>query len=187
VLAAVVLWGFLTSAGPSLAGANDAQWLSQATDSELAFSAWYDGKELVGRFAKFDVRVELDAVRNAPRALTVEVEVGTADMKDREINQELAEPDWFDSRSFPVAVFTSREISQSEGGFLAAGVLRLKGIEQAVAIPLTWQRDGDTATLSGSVVVSRSAWRVGAGEWSSDASLADRVEVRYRVVLAPGE
>jgi polyisoprenoid-binding protein YceI len=165
--------------------AQEAAWRSTAADSELAFSAWWEGTELPGHFADFTARVQLDETGTDPAALTVEVKVGSADMNDREINAELVEPDWFNVASFPLAVFTSTAIRRGESGYLAAGSLRLKGIESPLDLPLDWDRDGDSATLSGTVTLSRQDWQIGAGEWSSNASLSDRVELRYRVVLKP--
>ena len=187
-----LLAALLTLAGsapgtPSLlADAGDTAWLSEP-GGELSFSVWYDGQELVGHFEKFAVRVELDESSSEPRALRVEVDLGTADMNDREVNAELAEPDWLDSRTHPVAVFSARDISRDSSGYRASGILHLKNIEQSVEIPLAWERSGASATLSGTVILSRQAWQVGSGEWASDSSLEDRVEVRYRVTLARGE
>jgi polyisoprenoid-binding protein YceI len=108
-------------------------------------------------------------------------------MKDREVNAEIVEPDWFDAQAFPTANFESRDIRPAESGFLAIGRLRLKGIEQPLEIPLDWRPEGETATLSGSVALSRQAWDVGTGEWSNNASLSDRVDVRWRVTLSPAD
>jgi polyisoprenoid-binding protein YceI len=185
--AAATTWLVLTMlAGLQTVLADGAQWRSTAATSELAFSAWWEGTELPGRFADFTARVQLDETGTDPIALTVEVKVGSADMNDREINAELVEPDWFNVASFPLAVFTSNQIRRGESGYLARGTLRLKGIERPLEIPLDWRRDGDSATLAGTATLSRQDWQVGAGEWASNASLSDRVELRYRVVLTSG-
>ena len=168
-----------------LAQAQEIHWVSYAADSELGFSAWYEGEELPGRFGRFEAHLQLDESGVEPRALTVEVEVGSADMNDNQVNDELGQPDWFDTAAFPRAIFSSSEIRRADTGYLAAGHLRLKGIDKALEIPLEWQRDGDSATLSGTAILMRRDWQIGAGEWASDASLADRVELRYRVVLRP--
>ena len=170
---------------PGADGAAGVPWVSQAAESKLAFSAWYDGQELSGTFGDFEVKVLLDEGGSNPIVLEVEVRTGSADMNDREINEELLEPEWFDSASFPLAAFTSSSIQPVASGYLASGRLRLKGVTQELDLPLRWTRDGDRGSLSGSVVLSRLEWQVGTGEWASDASLADRVEVRYEVMLAP--
>lgn len=170
---------------PGVLPASETRWVSRAADSELAFSAWYEGNELPGRFEQFEARLELDASDGELRALNVQVEVGSADMNDREINEELREPEWFDTTAFPRAEFSSSEIRPAGADYVAVGRLRLKGIEKDLEIPLEWRRDGDSATLSGTVVLLRHDWQVGSGEWASETRLADRVELRYRVTLTP--
>ncbi len=177
----------LALSAPGLLIADPGRWSPVAANSELLFAAYYEGEELPGRFAAFGVRLETDEETGVPTALFVEVQTGSADMQDREVNAEIVEPEWFDARSFPTANFESRDIRPAESGFLAIGRLRLKGIEQALEIPLDWRQEGETATLSGSVTLSRQDWEVGTGEWSNNASLSDRVDVRYRVTLAPAE
>lgn len=165
--------------------AQDTQWISRGADSELGFSAWYEGEELPGRFERFEARLQLDDSGTEPRSLTVGIEVGSADMNDRQINEELGKTEWFDTAAFPRAEFSSSDIRRAGTGYLAAGRLRLKGIDKALEIPLEWRLDGDSATLTGTAVLMRRDWQVGAGEWASDASLSDRVELRYRVTLTP--
>jgi polyisoprenoid-binding protein YceI len=172
---------------PGLPAAETAQWTSVAADSELAFSAYYEGEELPGRFASFDVGLETDAGSGLPVALIVQVRTASADMKDREINAEIVEPEWFDAAAYPDATFESRDIRPADSGFLASGRLRIKGIEQALEIPLVWTQAGGTATLSGAATLSRQAWQVGTGEWANNASLSDRVDLRFRVTLAPAD
>ena len=177
----------LLQTGPGLLSADPGQWNSVAASSELGFSAWYEGEELTGRFADFDVRLETDEATGLPAALFVEVRTGSADMNDREINAEIVEPDWFDAQAFPAANYESRDVQPAESGFLARGRLRIKGIEQSLEIPLDWSPEGGKSILSGSVTLSRQAWDVGIGEWSNNSSLADRVDVRWLVTLVPAD
>ena len=185
ILRLALLAAALQTSLPAAAGAAGVAWIAQAAESELAFSAWYEGEELSGAFGDFRVRVLLDESGSKPAFLEVEVRTGSADMNDREINEELSEPEWFDSASFPLAFFASSSIEPAAAGYLASGELRLKGLARKLDLPLQWNRDGDRARLSGSIVLSRLGWRIGTGEWAGNASLADRVEVRYEVTLAP--
>lgn len=173
---------------PQLLAADPGQWTLVAADSELTFSAYYEGEELPGRFTRFAVTLETNVETGEPADLLVEVHTASADMNDREVNAEIVEPAWFDAQAFPVASFVSQDIQPAENGaFLASGRLRIKGIEQALKIPLKWTREGNRAILTGFVRLSRLDWRVGTGEWSNDASLSDRVDVRWRVTLVPAD
>lgn len=162
-------------------------WKLAPAESELRFSAYYEGEELPGRFTEFTVAVDSDSDSGAPMALVVEVKTASADMNDREVNAEIDQPEWFDVDSFPLARFESRDIRLAETGYLAVGSLRLKGIERELELPLSWQQEGDSAELSGSLRMSRENWQIGTGEWSNNASLSDRVDVRWRVKLVPAD
>ena len=173
---------------PQLLKAEPGQWTLVAADSELTFAAYYEGEELPGRFTRFAVTLETNGESGEPADLLVQVQTTSADMNDREVNAEIVEPAWFDAQAFPVASFASQDIQPTENdGFVASGQLRIKGIERALKIPLNWSREGDRAILTGTVRLSRLDWQVGTGEWSNTASLSDRVDVHWRVTLAPAD
>jgi polyisoprenoid-binding protein YceI len=163
--------------------AADPQWRSEPDGSELAFSAGYEGEEIPGRFSRFGVSVTTDATTGEPTALAVEIDVASADMRDDEINRELAQPEWFAAAAFPTARFVAEDIRPVGQGYLATGRLQIKGVERPLEVPFAWRPEVDKAVLAGSVDLSRLAWQIGVGEWSSDASLADRVQVSFRIEL----
>lgn len=177
----------LLLAAPFALPAGDGTWCSVAEESELRFSAYYEGEELRGSFGAFAVTLELSADTGEPAALIVEVETASADMNDREINAEIGEPEWFDVGSFPAARFESDDLRATDAGYLARGHLRLKGLEKPLDVPLEWQREGNSAVLSGAIRMSRENWQIGTGEWANDASLSDRVDVNWRVLLVPAD
>ena len=177
-----VLLALLAAAASSSAAA-DPQWLSVAADSELRFAARYEGEEIPGRFARFNVRLTADAETGEPAALAVEVDMISADMGDDEINEELSGPDWFGAARFPAARFIAEDIRPRGEGFVAMGQLLIKDIERPLEVPFRWRHDGERSLLTGAVDLSRLAWQVGAGEWAGDERLADPVTVTFDVVL----
>ena len=182
-----VLLGGLLLGAPLAARSAPQTWAMVPAESELGYSAYYEGEELPGRFTAFSVTLESDGATGAPATLVVEVQTASADMNDREINAEIGEAEWFDVAAFPTARFESRDIRPAKAGYLAVGTLRLKGIEHELELLLNWQREDAAAELSGSIRLSRENWRIGTGEWSNDASLSDRVDVRWRVKLVPAD
>ncbi|NNK37816.1 MAG: YceI family protein, partial [Xanthomonadales bacterium] len=161
-----------------------ADWQSLAQESELRFVARYEDQPLDGLFRRFSVTVTADEPGLAPTGLRVEVDVASADMNDREINDELTQADWFYTERFPQAVFQSdRIVEDGKGMLLATGTLQLKGRRHETSVPFSWRVEGDRAELSGKTVLSRLSWNIGAGEWASDEPIADTVELEFRVVL----
>jgi polyisoprenoid-binding protein YceI len=165
-----------------------ADWRSLAQESELRFVARYEDQPLDGLFRRFSVTVTTDEPGLAPTGLRVEVDVASADMNDREINDELTQADWFYTEQFPQAVFESdRIVEDGKGMLLATGTLQLKGRRLETSVPFSWRAERDRAELSGTTALSRLSWNIGAGEWASDEPIADTVELEFRVVLQPAD
>lgn len=167
------------------AGAADAaQWRMDAAASRLTFSTSYQGEAVPGAFKQFDARLRFDPARPAEGHLEVTVELDSFDMGNRDINDAVREPDWFDLKRFPQAEFRSQEIRQTAPGrFVAQGTLRIKGAQQPVAVPFVWEDGGRTATMKGEVGLKRNAFGIGAGEWASGDMIGLDVKVVFSVRL----
>jgi polyisoprenoid-binding protein YceI len=124
----------------------------------------------------------------------VKVAIGSADMSDDELNSEIAGVDWFDVGRFDEAVFYSDELvtnsfvaeSNSKENFIAEGSLNLKGVSEPVNVPFVWQPDtqnSDRATMSGQLVLKRSDFSIGIGDWSSGEQIGIDVSVSFSVVM----
>ncbi|MGD8356569.1 MAG: YceI family protein [Lysobacterales bacterium] len=162
-------------------------WRSTGDANDLVFATAYDGQPLEGRFRQFEVRVETeDRVEAMPATLAVSVDVASADMNDRDLNETLASPDWFDSAANRAASFTSDTIEQDAANhFVAAGTLELKGVSAPATVDFSWSADDDRAKLSGTAQLSRSTWSIGEGEWAGEDHIPDTVKLRFTVNLAP--
>ena len=174
------------AAGPS--PADFISWQSIDTDSELQFETRYEEQPLNGRFNTFSAIVTLDGHDELPVALKVLVDVASADMNDRDVNSELGQPAWFDSVSFPRAIFESDQLVRVDNeNYIAQGALSLKGVSRDLEVPLTWRRNSATATITGSMDLSRLAWNIGSGEWAETDLISDTVKLEYRITLVPAD
>jgi len=161
-------------------------WHSTGDANELAFATAYDGQPLEGRFRQFDVRVETEGPAAVPATLAVSVNVAGADMNDRDINETLASPDWFDSGAYPSASFASHSVEQeSLDHFVATGTLDLKGVRAPVTVDFSWNARDGRAKLAGTAQLSRSTWSIGEGEWAGEDHIPDTVKLRFTVNLTP--
>jgi polyisoprenoid-binding protein YceI len=174
------------AAGPSPADSNS--WQSTDTESDLQFETRYEEQALNGRFNSFSVIVTLDGNDEFPVALKVLVDVASADMNDRDVNSELEQPAWFDSIAFPQAIFESDELVRVDSeSYIARGALSLKGVSRDLEVPLAWRRNSATATIAGSMDLSRLAWNIGSGEWAETDVISDTVKLTYRITLLPAD
>ena len=175
---------FLVILAASPAGAQQ-RLVSEPEDSRLEFIARYEDQELPGRFQRFTVEVERDSETGHPKMLVVVVDTASADMNDRDINDELQQAAWFDTSSFPAARFESSRIRQLDGRrFVAEGRLELKGNRQSVDVPFAWLEKPEGFSISGELVLSRLAWGIGSGEWAEAKIIADDVRLSFEVSLA---
>lgn len=159
-------------------------WHSVADRSDLQFIVNYEGADAPGTFRRFDVCLDFDPQHPRDGRLEVRVDVTSADMDSADINQAIADPEWFDTADYPQAQFTSNGITRNgDHAFAAHGTLTLKGVQQAVDVPFTWQSDGTGATMQGELVLQRTAFDIGTGEWSASEPIGHDVTVRFSVRL----
>ena len=164
-------------------GALADEWRMQ-DDGELLFEPTWEGDVVPGRFGNFDVRLDTGAGNIAGSELEVTVSLESADMDDPDINEAIAGEEWFAIGKFPVATYTSDKIEEAaNGGYLSVGHLDLKGVRMPITVPFRWAESGDTAAMSGEVVIDRTRFEVGSGEWASDEPIGTAVRVRFNVTL----
>ena len=166
----------------AVTGAFAGEWRMQG-EGELLFEPTWEGEAVPGRFGEFDVRLDTDdGVEGAELGVTVNL--GSADMDDPDINEAIAGAEWFAVSEHPVATYTSDSIeSTGDGTYLASGHLELKGVRLPVDVPFSWNVQDDRAEMSGDVVIDRTRFGVGSGEWESGDTIGTDVRVSFNVIL----
>jgi polyisoprenoid-binding protein YceI len=159
------------------------EWHMQG-EGELLFQPTWEGEVLPGRFGAFDVRLDTGDDGLAGAELEVTVELGSADMDDPDINEAIAGAEWFAVSEHPVATYTSDSIEKTaDGAYLASGHLELKGARLPVDVPFRWSAKGGRAAMSGEVVIDRTRFEVGSGDWGSGETIGTEVRVSFDVIL----
>lgn len=161
-----------------------AEWKMDSAASRLGFQASYQGQAVPGTFKQFDTRLRLDPARPVDSKLDVIVKVDSIDLGSSEITDGVKDPDWLDPKRFPEARFESNDIRPTAPGrFVANGTLTVKGTKQSIAVPFTWQGSGKTATMAGDLTVKRTAFGVGAGDWTAGDLIGLDVKITFNVHL----
>lgn len=164
-------------------GALAGEWRLQG-DGELLFEPTWEGEALPGRFHRFDVLLETGDADMAGAKLTVTVQLDSADMDDPDINEAIAGAEWFAVDEHPVATFTSDTVERAgAAGYVACGHLDLKGMRLPVEVPFQWTATGERAEMSGELVVDRTRFDVGSGEWADGEQIGTVVRVAFDIVL----
>lgn len=176
--------GALLLAGLALQAANAAEWKLEPADSRLEFTATFEKTPAPGVFRRFDVQMALEPAKPETGRLDVSIDVASADMSSADINKAIAGNEWFDFSRFSRAEFHATEIRQTRpNAFVARGTLKLKGVQQAVEVPFSWNESGNAATMEGSFVVKRGSFGIGTGEWTATNVIGADVTVAFKVRL----
>lgn len=158
------------SALPRLKG-DDNRWKMDRELSTLEFKAHHAGEDFTGNFSDFNVAISLNPDALETAQIHAAIALNSIDTKDDDRNANLPDRDWFDMASFPIAMFSSQNVTKaSDGTYVAAGTLQIKGIEKPAELAFSLDIDGQSASAKGRVNFSRLDFNVGVGDDFKDES-----------------
>lgn len=153
--------------------------------SQLNFSMKQMGVPVSGSFKKFAANVSFDPAQAEKGKADISIDINSISLPTAEANAEAKKKDWFNSSQFPQARFVSSSIKPLGGNrYQLNGKLTLKGISRDLSMPFTATTQGKTVNIDGSLPISRLAFKIGEGSWSDTGTVADNIDLRFRVVLA---
>jgi len=142
-----------------------------------------EGVAVDAGFKKFSGHITYDAANVATSRATIEVETGSLDLGGEDYNAEVRKKAWFDSATYPKAIFQSTAIkAESASKFVATGTLTIKGKAVTVSVPVAVQSANGSSSYDGSVVISRAAFGIGSPEWNDVVD--DKVSVRFHLIAS---
>ena len=174
---AFLLWCGVASAG---------QWAVDPTTSRLGFVGTWEGTPFEGVFHRFHADIDFDPDSLQRSRFDVQVAVGSADTESSDRDAELIGPTWFGAQAHPEARFVATAFrADGPGRYVAQGTLTLKGISRPLSLPFSWHAQGKAAVLDTEVVLRRTDFKVGEGEWASGETIGLDVRVVGHLSLRP--
>lgn len=159
-------------------------WRIMPGASRLRFTATYDEVPFHGRFERFRGKIRFAPDRLDASRFEVQVDVTSVNTQSSERDTALANERWFDFERYPEARFVAKRFERLDNGaFRAHARLGIKDATRDVALTFRWRRDGDRARLTGETKLSRTAFRIGEGEWADAETIGDEVTVSVDVHL----
>lgn len=162
----------------ALIPANAAKWNVDSSKSRLGFSVLWSGQPFVASFKtwKADIAFDPSDLAHAHAAVTIDLGSETSAAPDNDDGLKGAEG--FSIAQFPSARFeTTRFMAKGGNNYVASGNLTLHGVTRPVSLPFSLTISGDTAHMAGRVVVLRTDFGLGHGEWASPATIAHEVSI----------
>ena len=150
--------------------------------STIAFISKQMNVPVEGKFGKFSVQLAFDVAKPSEGRVQVELELASIDTGSEEANDEVKAKGWFDVKNHPSARFVSSAVkSLGAGRYEVAGKLTIKGRTKDVTAPFTFKPTGQGAVFEGAFVLKRLDYAIGEGEWSDTETVANEVQVKFRL------
>ncbi len=167
-------------------GSRAATWIVLPT-SQILFHFTQSSLPYTGKFERFEARVEFDPDRPEDGRINVMIDISSLDTQNEERDAMLRSAELFDAGKFPQAQFTADKIrAAGPGQYEAVGALTIRDITHPLVLPfgLEIQKDaaeGDSASASGSVTISRRDFGLARGQWEAVDIVADEVRIEIKV------
>lgn len=179
--------GLLLAALLPAAGAAEYRTVLPA-QSGIGFVFTQMGVNVSGRFKKFSARLQFDPARPALGQAAIDVDLASVDTGSEEGDDAVAGREWFNTRAFPTAHFESTAVKALGGNrYQLAGKLSIKGHTRDVVVPASFAVQGAIGVFTGAFTLHRADFAIGEGEWAAFDTVANEVQVNFRITAAPGQ
>jgi polyisoprenoid-binding protein YceI len=154
--------------------------------SEIVFTGQQMGVPTQGRFQKFDVDAAIDPTAIETSRARIAIDMDSVALPARDFTTEIKRPRWFDTANFPETVFESTQFrALGEDRYEMTGTLTLKGVSREIAVPLTLVTEGEDLLAEGQFELKRLDFNVGDGIWADTDTVANEVQIRFKLRLQP--
>ncbi len=154
--------------------------------SEITFVSKQMNVPVDGQVRKFTLQLDFDAKKPEAGTAKIELDAASVDAGSDEANTELVKRGWLDAAKFPKVQFVSSSVKAVAGGrFEVTGKMTIKGITRDVTAPFTVKAQGNAQLFEGAFVLKRLEFKIGEGPWSDTETVADEVQIRFKVRASP--
>lgn len=161
--------------------AETGNWDIQADGSHIRFSALQEGETFTGEFQEFSGLIRFDPQNPETGSVKIEIPLKSVDAGSKDRNSTLPDKVWFSTKKFPIATFTSTDISTAAESYLAKGELSLKGVSVPIELPFDLVVEGKKAVMTSTYEMDRTKWNVGAAPWDTDEWVSRSVTLDIQV------
>lgn len=154
-------------------------------NSELGFTAVFQGESFHGRFDQWTAAISYDEARLDASKFDVTVTLASVKTGDGDRDNALPGSDFFEVAKFPTAHFVTTGFRRVDGHVVADGQLTLRGTTRPVSLAVTFKPRADGATLDVAGTLKRLDFGVGTGDFADTSVIGDEVKVTAHLQLAP--
>ncbi len=152
--------------------------------SQITFVSKQMGVPVNGGFKKFAAQIILDPAKPEAGKASVDVDLASIDAGSSDADTEVKGKGWLNIAAFPKASFVSSSVKPLVGDrYEAHGQLTVKGVSRDTVILFSVRNDAGGAWLEGGFALPRLQFKIGEGMWSDTSTVADEVQVKFKLFL----
>ena len=183
----ILVFGIICLAATRIAAIS---WTINKSHTSITFEAKHFFTSVPGVFEQYEANIHFDPENLEESSINVQIDVTSINTKNARRDGHLQSKDFFQSDLYPYITFSSDKIiSTGDNNFEAHGTITIRDISTDFILPFTLlgimdsPRREDTliAGLESEFSLLRSDYNVGAGDWISDAVVADEIKVKINV------
>ena len=153
--------------------------------SSIGFEFRQMGVPVKGGFKRFTVQMAFDPAKPEAARAQIEIDLASIDAGSPEADEESAGKLWFNRSAYPKATFVSSQIrALGNNRYEMRGTLTLKGRSRDMVVPVTYVPAKNTAVFHGGFVLKRLDFGIGEGMWADIATVANEVQVRFKLAAS---
>lgn len=154
--------------------------------SEIKFVGKQMGVPSAGHFQKFTVDAALDQAAIEKSSARIVIDMNSITLPAPDFITEIKRKRWFDTASFPAATFEAKQFrTLGNGRYEVSGALTLKGVTREVTAPFTLTATEPGMIVEGQFELKRLDFNVGDGPWADTDTVANAVQVAFKLRLGP--
>lgn len=180
-----IIFLFMTLLLPMIGMAEAPAWQIVPDKSSITFTATQNNSPVSGQFKSFIGEINLDPEKLSDSHVNIVVDIGSVTTSYEEIANTLKTTDWFDVKLFPQAIFKANNFAKvSENAYQAHGTLTIRDKTLPIVLNFTLEEYSKTnARAKGSVILKRTAFGIGKGEWANTDDVKDDVQVNFVITV----
>lgn len=152
--------------------------------SRLEFTLKQMGVPMRGSFTRFSADAHFDPAALSRSRAEIRIPLTSVNLPTPDAEAEVKKPDWFDVARYPEARFVASRFARlADGRYQVQGRLTLKGVSRELAAPFTVRAQGRGYLIEGVLPISRLAFGIGDGSWRDTETVADTVQLKFRLAL----
>ncbi|MEM9599580.1 MAG: YceI family protein [Pseudomonadota bacterium] len=152
-----------------------------AEQSAIIIRSTQEGEPFEGAFTQFDAMIYFDATDLPTSRVWVSVPIESLDAGSRDRNTTARNREWLDVEGTPMGVFESQTIRAEADGYVADGILTLRGTSLPFSLPFMLAEEGGQTVMTAQVPIERLDWGIGT-DWNSGNYVGLTVTLGIRVV-----